>query len=192
MARLGFPFETAVSGVDEDVPSDLAPNAMVLELAEQKARAVATGRAQGLVVGADTTVVLNGLALGKPAGPADAVRMLNLLRDRVHRVFTGVAVVDAASGRVERGLVESDVRMRAYSNEEVAAYVATGEPLDKAGGYGIQANGGALVAGVDGCFNNVVGLPLCELAALLGRFVAPPRAAEAACLLPTGEPCPRL
>ena len=192
LARLGLPFEIAVSGVDEEASPDLPPDALVIELADQKARAVAAGRAAGLVVGADTTVVLDGAVLGKPADPTDAVRMLGLLRDRVHRVYTGVAVVDVATGRIERGLVGCDVRMRAYGDDEIATYVATGEPLDKAGAYGIQGRGGSLVVGVDGCFNNVVGLPLCELATLLGRFGVAMDAPDPICRLPTGQPCPRL
>jgi septum formation protein len=192
LGRLGLPFAVAASGVDEDVPLGLAPAAMVVELAEQKALAVAAGRPAGLVIGADTTVVLDGAVLGKPTDPVDATRMLRLLRDRVHRVYTGVALVDAASGRIERGLVASDVRMRAYADEEIAAYVATGEPMDKAGGYGIQGRAGALVAAVEGCFDNVVGLPLCELVALLHRFDVTPVVGGPLCRLPTGEPCPRL
>ena len=118
--------------------------------------------------------------------------MLRRLRGREHRVLTGVAIVEAATGRAERSAVASAVGMRAYGDDEIARYVATGEPLDKAGGYGIQAGGGRLVAAVDGCFNTVVGLPLCEVAALLGRFGVMPRAVGPVCTLPSGAPCPRL
>jgi septum formation protein len=191
LARLGLPFAVAVSGVNEDVPPDAAPEAMVLDLAVQKARQIAADRPGGLVVGADTTVVLDGAVLGKPTDPDDAVRMLRQLRDRLHRVYTGLAIVDAATGRVERGLVASDVTMRDYADAEIVTYVASGEPLDKAGAYGIQGRGGDLVAAVNGCFYNVVGLPLCELVALLGRFGVTPAAPGPVCLSANSRPCPR-
>jgi septum formation protein len=191
LSRLQIPFEVVVSGVEERVPPGLSPPEMVLDLAARKAEAVAACRPDDLVVGADTTVVVDGVVLGKPEGTHDAVRMLRLLRDRVHLVYTGVAVVDGASGRTERRVVRSDVRMRPYDEGEIAAYVATGEPLDKAGGYGIQGSSGALVAGVAGCFNNVVGLPLCELTTLLALFGVRSPASRPLCARMSGEPCPR-
>jgi septum formation protein len=125
---------------------------------------------QGVVLGADTVVVIDGLALGKPAGPDDARAMLRRLRDREHQVITGVAVVDALTGRSQTAAVVSRVRMAAYGETEIDAYVATGEPLDKAGAYAIQGRGSALVAGLQGSFSNVVGLPLEETARLLAAF----------------------
>ena len=139
-------------------------------LALRKARAVAGRRRSGLVLGADTIVVVDGDALGKPAGPAEAVAMLRRLRGRTHEVMTGVAVVDARTGGATAETVISRVTMRAYSEAEIARYVATDEPLDKAGAYAIQGVGGALVAGVEGSRSNVVGLPLTATAALLRRF----------------------
>jgi septum formation protein len=124
----------------------------------------------GLVVGADTVVTIDGEALGKPANAADARVMLRRLRGRSHEVITGVAVVDARSGRAERTAVTSRVRMAAYDDGTIDAYVATGEPLDKAGAYAIQGAGGALVAGWEGSYTNVVGLPLAETARLLAVF----------------------
>ena len=122
------------------------------------------------MLGADTVVVIDGEALGKPAGPVEAATMLRRLRGRVHEVMTGVAVVDAASAREAAETVISRVRMRAYADVELAAYVATGEPLDKAGAYAIQGAGAALVDGLEGSWSNVVGLPLETTAALLRRF----------------------
>ena len=192
LARLGLPFSVVVSEVDETIElAQRVPEALA-RLAERKARAVAASVGHGLVIGADTAVVRDGAILGKPRDEEDAKRLLRLLRDRAHHVVTGVAVMDAATGRVERGAARTEVRMRAYGDDEIAAYVATGEPLDKAGGYGIQARGGALVAAIAGCFNNVVGLPLCEVAELLRRFGVLPRTTGPACMLPTGDPCPRL
>lgn len=192
IGRLGLPVEVVASGVDEVVPPGLSPAEAVVAIAERKARSVMAGREGGLVVGADTNVVIEDEVLGKPDDAADAVRMLRLLRGRVHRVYTGVVVLDAESGRIARGVVRSDVRMRAYDEAEIAAYVAGGDPLDKAGGYGLQSGGNALVAGVEGCFNNVVGLPLCEVAALLGRFGVRPVVDRPVCTLPDGQACQRL
>jgi septum formation protein len=142
----------------------------VARLALQKARAVAARRGAGIVLGADTVVVVDGQALGKPSSSSDAAAMLRRLRGRVHEVTTGLAVVDAATGREAVRTVTSRVAMRPYSDAEIDAYVATGEPLDKAGAYAIQGAGGTLVAGLEGSRTNVVGLPLSATAALLELF----------------------
>jgi septum formation protein len=144
----------------------------VARLALRKARAVAARRRSGLVLGADTIVVIDGEALGKPSGRAEAAAMLRRLRGRAHEVMTGVALIDAATGREAAETVSSRVTMRAYSEDEIAEYVASGEPLDKAGAYAIQGAGGALVAGLAGSRSNVVGLPLGATVALLRRFGA--------------------
>jgi septum formation protein len=128
---------------------------------------------EGIVLGADTIVVIDGEALGKPAGAEDARAMLRRLRGREHEVVTGIAVVDARSGRSESAAVASRVRMAEYSESEIDAYVVTGEPLDKAGAYAIQGRGRVLVAGYEGSFSNVVGLPLEETARLLAGFGVP-------------------
>jgi nucleoside triphosphate pyrophosphatase len=124
------------------------------------------------VLGADTIVVIDGEALGKPSGRAEAAAMLRRLRGRAHEVMTGVAVIDVATGGEATETVSSRVTMRAYSEAEIAEYVASDEPLDKAGAYAIQGAGGALVAGLEGSRSNVVGLPLGATAALLRRFGA--------------------
>ena len=139
-------------------------------LALRKARAVAARHPTGLVLGADTVVVIDGEPLGKPVDPADAAAMLRRLRGRVHEVMTGVGLIDARSRREAAETVTSRVSMRDYSEAEIARYVATGEPLDKAGAYAIQGIGSALVAGLEGSRSNVVGLPLAATAALLRRF----------------------
>ena len=123
-----------------------------------------------MVLGADTIVVIDGRALGKPADPDDGRTMLRALRARTHEVMTGIAVVDAATGRFAVDTVVSRVTMAAYSDAAIDAYIAGGEPLDKAGAYAIQGAGGALVAGLEGSRSNVIGLPLVATAALLGRF----------------------
>jgi septum formation protein len=156
-----------------DVEETLAPGSpreAAARLALDKARSVAARLAEGVVLGADTIVVIDGVALGKPTGPDHAREMLRRLRGREHEVITGVAVVDVASGRVQTSSVVSRVRMAAYGDAEIDVYVASGEPLDKAGAYGIQGTGGALVAGLEGSYTNVVGLPLEETARMLAAF----------------------
>lgn len=126
-----------------------------------------------IILGADTEVVLDGRLLGKPRDAVDAARMLRDLRGREHEVITGLAIVETGpSGgepRQETVSVTTRVRMGRYVDADIDAYVATGEPLDKAGGYAVQGLGGRLVEAVDGCFTNVVGLPLTTTRALLAR-----------------------
>jgi septum formation protein len=144
----------------------------VAAVALDKARAVAREWTAGpaVVLGADTEVVLDGRYLGKPRDSADAARMLRELSGRTHDVITGLALVDAPSGREETLAVTTRVTMIHASAEEIAAYVATGEPLDKAGAYAVQGKGARLVAHVDGCFTNVVGLPVEATRRLLERW----------------------
>jgi septum formation protein len=160
MAEVGLEFTVEPVDVDEsaDLPPDPADHAMVL--AERKARAGADGRKEGVIVAADTIVVLDGRVYEKPAGEADAVRMLTELAGREHTVLTGVCVLDAASGRFRSTVASTKVRFHALDAEEIRRYVATGEPLDKAGAYAIQGRGALLVAGIDGDWSNVVGLPM--------------------------------
>lgn len=192
LARLGLPFTVHVSDADETVPPGMAPERAVLLVAERKARAVAAEAALGLILAADTAVALADAVIGKPADAADNLALLRRLRGRTHDVWTGVLLLDPATGRSERGVVRTEVTLRDASDDELRAYVATGEGLDKAGGYGIQGSAGAFVAGLDGCYANVVGLPLCEVAALLGRFGVAPVRPGPVCVLPDGAPCPRL
>jgi septum formation protein len=162
--------------IPSDVDEALAPGPLtdaVARLALDKARAVAGRAAAGVVLGADTVVVVDGEALGKPAGPDEARAMLRRLRGREHEVITGVAVVAVGTGRWATTAVTSRVRMADYGEAEIGAYVDSGEPLDKAGAYAIQGRGGALVAGLAGSFSNVVGLPLAETARLLAAFGVP-------------------
>lgn len=174
---LGVPFEVVPSDLPEEWPPRPAERA-VAALALAKARAVARQLGGGLVLGADTAVVLAGAAFGKPENPDDARRMLRTLRGRVHEVITGVALVEAPDGREAARAVVTRVRMREYTDAEIEASIASGEPFDKAGAYGIQAAGGALVAEVDGCYTNVVGLPLTTTRRMLEAWgvISGPRA----------------
>lgn len=191
LSALGVDFSVLTSGVDEEFALGLEPEELVVQLAERKARAVAATLTAGLVIGADTTVVIDGEILNKPLDAADARRMLRQLCGRTHAVWTGIAVIDAAAGADNRSAVRSLVHMRDYGDDEIEAYVATGEPLDKAGAYAIQGGAGVFVRAIEGCYANVVGLPMCELAALLAQFgVAIPKSGPV-CARPDGSPCPR-
>ena len=191
LAQLGIPFRVVVSDITESIAPDLSPEAQAKALAEQKARAVARGIETGLVLGADTIVVLDGNLLGKPADDAEAIDMLQLLSGRDHRVVTGIAVIDAASGPLRSSAGSSVVRFRKLSADDIAAYVATGESRDKAGAYAIQGLGADLVSDLEGCFSNVVGLPLCETASLLRDAGLNVSATWPGCRQPGGERCPR-
>ena len=136
-------------------------------------------------------MVLDGKVLGKPENDVEAKNMLRLLSGRDHRVVTGIAVIDAASGSLRSSAVSSVVRFRSLSDGNVAAYVATGEPRDKAGAYAIQGLGADLVSHLKGCFSNVVGLPLCETASLLRDAGLNISTTWPGCRLPNGERCPR-
>ncbi len=137
----------------------------------QKAREVAQRLKKGIVVGADTEVVYRGCIFGKPVSASDARRMLRELSGRTHTVHTGVALVDAATGRSRTFVESTKVTFRRLSGAEIAAYVATGSPMDKAGAYGIQDDLGAVfIERVEGCFTTVVGFPLARFHRELERF----------------------
>ena len=171
LARLGVPFAVQPSRIEENAAPG-PPEAALIGLARAKALAVAAGlpREGGrtIVLGADTEVVLDGALLGKPRDEADAVRILTRLRGRTHEVITGLALVEVGgAGREATSAVVSRVTMRDYGDEEMAGYVATGEPFDKAGAYAVQGLGSRLVARVDGCLTNVIGLPITTTRRLL-------------------------
>ena len=171
--QVGLTFRVQVSELGEGgemaFPGE-APEPHAARLALAKARDVATRLGEGLVIGADTVVVLEERILGKPADPTAAKAFLLALSGRTHRVVSGVAVVDAATGRSEVATAVTSVQMRPFDAAEAEAYVATGEPMDKAGAYGIQERGALLVEAIQGDYCNVVGLPLVLLVNLLQRF----------------------
>ena len=157
------------SDVDESVRPGLTPAEMVEELSARKAAAVVREAPKdGLVLAADTVVALEGAVLGKPASPEEAARMLAALSGRTHQVYTGLTL--AGPGAVCTEHEVTDVTFRALSGAEIAAYVATGEPMDKAGAYGIQGLGALLVQRLEGDYFNVMGLPLCRLGRMLRAF----------------------
>lgn len=191
LAQLGLAFEAIAAPEGVETPWDgfEEPTAFAARLARGKASVVSESRPDAVVVAADTIVVLDGEVLEKPDDAADACRMLARLAGREHVVHTGVAIEAqrAAGGRVVvEGLESTGVRFRALEAAEIERYVATGEPLDKAGAYGIQGFGAALVESVRGCYFNVMGFPVTRILALLaetgwryefpGRLVARPLA----------------
>jgi septum formation protein len=193
MELLGLPFEVHVADVDERSLPGESPAGLVARLARAKAQAVAGRFPRAAVIGADTIVTLEGEILGKPADAGEAAAMLRRLRDRAHRVYSGVCVVPPGDRRPAVSVVESTVWMRAYAEIEIAAYVASGSPLDKAGAYGIQDAGFHPVARLEGCYASVMGLPLCHVARLLdrvngGRAALLPQV-PALCSAANGVPC---
>lgn len=167
LSQLGLEFAVVPAPPGTEVPwgGEEEPTEYARRIAEAKARAVFIDHADALVVGADTIVVLDGRVLGKPADADDAKAMLARLAGRDHRVDTGLALI--ARDAFVTGSESTMVSFRDLRGDEIDDYVATGEPLDKAGAYGIQAFGATLVEGVSGCYFNVMGLPVARLLTLL-------------------------
>jgi len=170
LTQIGLSFTVAPADVDESVLPGESPEAYAVRVALDKAR-IAAGRAgEGIVIAADTIVVIGDSVLGKPVDSRDAAGMLALLAGKQHRVVTALAVMDAATGKSNTRFSVTKVWFRDLTAREIAAYVATGEPFDKAGSYGIQERGALLVERIEGCYSNVVGLPLSLLGEMLREF----------------------
>jgi septum formation protein len=171
MALGSWTFTVSVSDVDETQHPAEPPAEYVLRLAEAKARVAASRTVSGeVIVAADTTVVDEDTLLGKPRDAAEATAMLRQLRGRKHRVYTGLAILNSATGQLVKDLCVTDVPMRSYTDVEIDRYVRSGDPLDKAGAYAIQHDEFHPVAGLNGCFASVMGLPLCHLLRLLEKL----------------------
>jgi MAF protein len=171
LALGGWSFDVFVADVDESLRPGEAPGAYVLRLAESKARKSAKKADDDRVIlAADTAVVDAGKILGKPVDALDAVRILKGLRGHTHQVYTGLALLRVSDGQLLTDLTVTDVLMRAYSDKEIEVYVQTGDPLDKAGAYGIQHQRFQPVENLRGCYGSVMGLPLCRVAYLLQRL----------------------
>jgi len=160
LTAVGWPFEAHAAGVDETRLAGEGPEDFVTRLARAKAEAVAGSRLFGLVLGADTTVLVGGEILEKPRDADDARRMLRRLAGRWHEVLTGVALVRAETGRAVVGLERTRVRFAETSDEEIDWHVQTGDVLDKAGAYAIQGRAALFIEAIDGDYWNVVGLPV--------------------------------
>lgn len=168
LERAGYEFRVLQTDVDESVSG--TPRQMVDELSERKARAAAESLSEGIVLAADTLVAMNGEALGKPTDEADARRMLNLLNGSAHEVLTGVCALDAATTRMTKLVACTKVRFKRLSERDIEDYIASGEPMDKAGAYGIQGLAGAFVDSIEGSYTNVMGLPVEAIGGMLDRL----------------------
>jgi septum formation protein len=172
---LGLDFEVASPSVNEVPLADEPPASLVARLSRAKARAACSSSSSGaavsrrtVVIACDTVVALDGELLGKPGDAVEAAAMLRRLRRRSsHAVYSAITLLAADTGRMTTDVAETQVTMRAYTDSEIVAYVASGDPLDKAGAYAIQHAGFRPVAGLAGCYANVMGLPLCHLARCL-------------------------
>lgn len=169
LQRMGYDFTVVSPDVDESV--DEPPRQAVAILARRKALAAAEGRTEGVVLAADTLVSLDGHALGKPRDGAEARAMLRALSGREHEVFTGVCLIDCKTGRQTVHVERTGVRFRVLTDGEIDSYVASGDPLDKAGAYGIQGGAGAFVEEISGSYENVMGLPVGSAGLLLKKFL---------------------
>jgi len=175
LTQAGFEFQIHPAHIPEDPNPDEDPIAYVTRLAREKAEAVYQLKAAQLndptivVLGADTTVTLDNHILGKPESPEDAARMLRLLSGRTHRVITGVALVSATQTRIQTQVAAevTAVQFLTLSEQEIADYIATGEPNDKAGAYAIQGRAARWIPRIEGCYFNVVGLPIALVSTLL-------------------------
>jgi septum formation protein len=168
LTQIGLEFSIQPANVDERIIPGEQPEDHVLRLAKEKAMTAAVCSGQGIVIAADTVVVVDDSVLGKPADRNDAIRMLTLLSGTVHQVVTGLCVFDADSRNTIVRTSTTKVWFRTLATHEINAYVDSGEPLDKAGAYGIQGKGALLIDRIEGCYFNVVGLPL----AVLGECLA--------------------
>jgi septum formation protein len=189
LTLLELPFEATVAHVIEVPRSNEPPDELVVRLSQAKARAVFTC-SDVVVIACDTVVALDGEILGKPRDASEATAMLRRLRGRSHAVYSAVTLLEPSTGRTLTDVAETQVTMRAYTEVEIAAYVASGDPLDKAGAYAIQHAGFHPVAEIEGCYANVVGFPLCHLTRCLRAWgIAPSADVPAACQSHTERRC---
>jgi len=170
LEKIGLKFEVEPASFVEDIPTGLSPGEIAKKLSLEKARAVAAKHQDAIIIGADTFGVFEGKILGKPHHAEQAKKMLSMLSGKSHLVVTGYAVIDSTTGKTVTGIAETIVHFRKLTKEEIEAYAATGEPLDKAGAYGIQGLGALFVDRIEGDFYNIIGLPLCAIAESLKEF----------------------
>ena len=176
LALCGWEFQVLPVDIDESQLNGELPWDYVQRIAQKKANAASRKLSPGdIVIAADTTVVDDDEILGKPSNAQEAQWMLRRLRGRMHQVFTAISVFDIGSSLRLSNLCRTDVLMRSYSNQEISDYITTGDPLDKAGAYAIQHPGFDPVEKIEGCYANVVGLPLCRLVRIMREFdIRPP------------------
>lgn len=168
LSMVHVPFTVEVSGEKERIPFHAAPQEVVMSLARQKAEHVFKNHPDACVIGSDTIVVLGEEILGKPADPAEAAAYLRRLQGRSHRVYTGLSLLTPQGEK--QGFDMAEVHFAPMSEEEIAWYVSTGDPMDKAGAYGIQGGAALFCQRMDGDYYNVMGLPVCRLGEVLRRM----------------------
>ena len=168
--RYNFDFEIIKPDIEEIVREEDSPQQLVMSLSFRKAYSVAKSHPQAIVIGADTVVVYKGEILSKPKDSEDAFRMLSMLSGKTHEVITGVSIINLESNNKVVDFEKTQVKFRELDKKTIDTYIATGEPFDKAGSYGIQAIGALLVEKIDGCYLNVVGMPLVKLDKLLNKY----------------------
>ena len=173
LKQMGIDFEVIPSRVEEeDFVQNESPRDHVLRLSEAKAVDVGRQHPDAWVIGADTIVYINGVILGKPKTSEEALDMLGRLSGHEHQVLSGIAVYHLSKGKTDREAIQTAVKMRTLSQDEIKWYIGTGEPFDKAGAYAIQGVGSFMIESIRGSYTNVVGLPLCELIEMLYRLSA--------------------
>lgn len=169
LKQMNLVFEVKPSYTGEILDEKLKPEEIVIELAKQKALDIASKEKESIVIGSDTIVFLNEI-LGKPRDESDAFEMLNKLSGKIHYVYTGIAVFDTATNKLITDYEKTAVKMKRLSEDEIKRYILTGEPMDKAGAYGIQGLASIFIEKIEGCYFNVVGLPVSKLYCILKQF----------------------
>ena len=188
LALLGLPFDVTTADIDETPLDRESPIALVARLSQAKARAI---QSEATIITSDTVVALEGQLLGKPADATEATATLKRLRARPHHVYSGVTVRHSPSGRILTDVARTEIVMRNYTDTEIATYVASGDPFDKAGSYAVQSTQFHPAAQINGCYANVMGLPLCHLTRCLRTWhITVPADIPAACQEYTGHTCP--
>jgi septum formation protein len=170
LEKIRLKFEVDASGCDEEINSGLGPQEIVQQLSIIKAKSVAARHKNAIVIAADTIGVIGDRILGKPHTKNEARKMLRAISGKSHSVITGFSIIDTTTDKIVTGTVDTRVYIKKLSGEEIDAYVATGEPLDKAGAYAIQGMGAVIVEKIEGDYYNVIGLPLHALAEALKEF----------------------
>jgi septum formation protein len=171
LAALGLVFDVIHPTSDETVSGNEAPEDFVLRVSAEKASSVSGGLGEGfIVIGADTIVVIDGEILGKPGDPGEASSMLRKLSGKEHHVYTAFSIVRPKNELLHSEIVDTLVRVKPLAASEIEGYIKTGEPMDKAGAYGIQGIGSFMVTAIEGSYSNVVGLPVEELTAALKKL----------------------
>lgn len=170
LEQIGLKFIVDVSEFKENLPENLSPKSMVKKFSLEKAKTVSKRHKNSIIIAADTVVVLNNEIIGKPKTAVNAVKILKKLSGKMHKVITGFAIIDSASGKKITKTVETKVYFKKMTKKEIDWYVLTGEPLDKAGAYGVQEKGALFIEKIEGDYFNVVGLPIFSLVECLKRL----------------------